>query len=330
MGIEADGARGLCLKAPASHEPLVPDFTNTLVPVMGAAAFGQRLSPDWVHRPEVAANVMGIPVGERLTVEHVARLLSSPAGGLKGRPPRADVRVLITMVDDPAREELARLCARRLLDEERIKAVLLADLVGERGVRQVLGRVGGVILAAGGSRRMGRPKLLQTWKGEPLLRYAVGAALDAGLAPVVVVVGDEAESLRPVIADLPVKVVVNDGWDAGQSSSVRAGLRVVRAQVEAAVFLLGDMPLVNSELVGALVRKHAETLASIVAPTAGGRRGNPVVFDRSTFDALSRIEGDRGGRAVFGQFEIEAVECEPDAFFDLDTPDDLDWLEGQV
>jgi molybdenum cofactor cytidylyltransferase len=330
LAVEADGSRGKPIKAPAAHEPLVPNFTNILVPVVGASAFDQPLSAAWVHRPERAAEVMGIVQGELLSPERVAGLIGSPLGGLKGAPPNAEVRVLINQVDDDALGDMADLCARHLLKVDAVRAVVLGSAGGRGAVREVRGRVAGVILAAGGSERMGRPKLLEAWKGEPLIRYALRGAVEGSLDPIVVVLGDRAEALRLAIGDFPVRMVVNQDWRAGQSTSLRLGLQAVEAQSEAVVFLLGDMPLVKPDLIRLLRRTHAASLAAIVLPTADGRRGNPVLFDRSTFGALTEVEGDRGGRAIFDRFEIQAVEGEARAFFDLDTEEDLEWLEGQT
>jgi len=327
--IEADGARGKSLKAPADHEPLVLDFTNTLVPVVGASVFGLPLTADSVHRPEVAAQVLGEPLGVDLTPERVARLVGSSEGGLKGRPAGAEVRVLINQVDDAGRREAALDCAAHLLSASDVNSVVLTSLAAADPVDQVAGRTAGVILAAGGSTRLGRPKLLEHWKGKPLVRFAVQAALAGGLASVVVVLGDHALEVSRAIDDLPVRTLVNDHWEIGQSSSMRLGLAAVRAKVEAAIFLLADMPLVEPKLIRSMVRTHASSLAPIVLPHAEGRRGNPVLFDRSTFDALAQVEGDTGGRAIFDRFETQIVEADARGFFDLDTPQDLNWLEGQ-
>lgn len=329
LAVEADGSRGRPLKAPGDLEPLVPDFTNTLVPVMGASAFGHLLSADWVHRPETASELLGEPIGVELTPERVAKLMGSRAGGLKGVPAGAGVRMLLNQVDEPSREAAATACARQLLDAEAGEAVILASLEADEPVRCSLGRVAGVILAAGGSRRFGRPKLLEPWKGVPLVRYAVGAAFAGGLAPVVVVLGDFADELEAALDGLPLQCVVNQNWESGQSSSLRLGLEAARPRVEAAMFLLGDMPLVEAELIRAIRSAHASSLASIVQPVAEGKPGNPVLFDRSTFSALARIAGDQGGRAIFDMFDLLTVDADSREFFDLDTTGDLDWLKGQ-
>lgn len=324
--VEADGARGRPLKAPAEHEPLVPSFTNIVVPVVGAAGIGQPLNETWVHRPGRVAAVADLRLGEPVSPEAVVRLLRSPEGGLKGVPSGAEVRVLVNQAKAEALDAAERL-ARGVLDDDRIRAVTLADLNEDSPTLTLRGRVAGVVLAAGGSTRYGRPKLLEPWRGEPIIRHVVRAAVASGLAPLVVVLGDQGDAVAEALRDLPGKRLVNQDWAQGQSTSLRVGLRAVESLSEGAIFLLGDMPLVKPELIRKLVERHAATLAPIVLPWAEDRRGNPVLFDRGTFASLHEITGDTGGRAVFEQFEAEHVEWEAETFFDLDTQDDLGWLD---
>jgi molybdenum cofactor cytidylyltransferase len=111
--------------------------------------------------------------------------------------------------------------------------------------------------------------------------------------------------------------------ERGQSNSVHMGLNAVQDQVDAAVFLLADMPLVGSDLVAALIEKHRETLGSVIAPTVDGRRGNPVLFDRKTFDALREVQGDQGGRALFSHYPVIQVEWDDSSLFDVDSDEEL-------
>ncbi len=187
-------------------------------------------------------------------------------------------------------------------------------------------RVGGVLLAAGESERFGDAnKLLADIGGEPLVRRAARTLLDAPLDSRVAVVGHQAER---VCASLPpgLDTRSNPAYSAGQHTSVREGVAAAReAGMDAVVFALGDMPFVAPETVRTLRTAFEEGLGSIVAPTYGGTRGNPVMFGRRHFDALADVDGDRGGRqlvrthpdAVRVAVEDEGV-CR-----DVDRPDDL-------
>ena len=119
---------------------------------------------------------------------------------------------------------------------------------------------------------------------------------------------------------------INHKPELGQSSSLRLGLEVIRNRAEAVVYLLADMPLISSDLVSDLVRKHRRSLAPIILPIHKGRRGNPVLFDRVTYDDLMRIEGDHGGRSIFETYPLEYVEGDDSIHFDIDSEDDLSKL----
>ena len=126
--VKADGARMRLLKAPAEHEPVIPRATTTLVTVVSAAAIGQVFDEKIVHRLEETAHVAGIRTGDRIEPSHVARLLASPAGLLKGAG-HASVVPLINMVDDAALEQLAREAAEMALAlTSRFERVVLASL----------------------------------------------------------------------------------------------------------------------------------------------------------------------------------------------------------
>ncbi len=113
--VEADGAAGRPLKGPASHEPVIPETSTLVVPVVGASALGKPLGTDTAHRPEIVARLTGLSLGDNITPEAVARLVLHPEGNTKGTPPSARVVPLINQVDTPAHAVLARQVAARLL-----------------------------------------------------------------------------------------------------------------------------------------------------------------------------------------------------------------------
>jgi molybdenum cofactor cytidylyltransferase len=326
--VEADGARGRSLKAPAAHEPVIPPFADLVVPIVGLDVIGEAVGEAYVHRPEIVSQLAGLTSGGVIEPTHVAQVLCHPLGGLKGVPSGAEVRVLLNKAETDARIEAGEDLAGRILQTSRVRAVILSSLQGERPVIEVIGRVAGVVLAAGGSERFGSLKQLLPWRGKPLAWYALNAALNANLEPIVVVIGAEAARVQEALAREGVHILENPSWADGQSTSMHAGLGVVQDSVEGAILLLADMPLVSDDLLRALVKEHRETLAPLVAPVAGGRRGNPVLFDRRTFSALREIHGDQGGRGLFNQFSAAWVPWDESIFFDVDDVEDLQQLGG--
>ena len=146
---------------------------------------------------------------------------------------------------------------------------------------------------------------------------------------VVIVAGAHTSEIRAAVADLPVTVIHNPDWEAGQSTSLRCGLRALPDTIGSAVFLLADQPQIPIELVKALQDQHAQSLSPIVAPLIDERRGNPVLFDRVTFADLQSITGDVGGRAVFAKHPITYVPWhDANLLLDVDTPEDYQRLRG--
>jgi molybdenum cofactor cytidylyltransferase len=194
-------------------------------------------------------------------------------------------------------------------------------------VKVCLGRTAAVILAAGSGERFGGPKQLAQWEGRPLVAHVIQAAKEGGLAPIVIVLGAHGQAVLRAITPEGVEFVENPEWESGQSSSVHAGLSAVEGRVEAAAFLLGDMPRVNPETIRRLLEAHRESLPSIVAPVGDGRRGNPVLFDRRVFPSLHALSGDEGGRSLIDRWPWQAIEADPREFSEVDRPEDLSALD---
>lgn len=189
--------------------------------------------------------------------------------------------------------------------------------------------VAAVILAAGGSTRMGQLKQLLPVDGQPMVRQVTQTVCAAGLAQVIVVLGAQADRVREAVHDLPVEIVVNEEWAAGMGRSLRAGLEAIRPEIQAALIVLADQPRLTPTLLQKLVSRYQATRAAIVAPFYQGRQGNPVLFDRGLFAELMAIEGDQGGRSLLTRYpeQIERVEVDdPAVVLDIDTREEYEQL----
>ena len=195
-----------------------------------------------------------------------------------------------------------------------------------------------IVLAAGRSTRMGRPKALLPLGGnETFLSRIVRTLHDADVDDVVVVVGHEFE---PVIADFgqrdaAARFVINHEYDSGQLSSVLAGLRVIdRPGVAAALLTLVDVPLVKSSTIRAVVNHYRRTRAPIVRPVRAGRHGHPVLIDRTLFEDLRAADPQRGAKAVVRAHASAAgdldIQDDEGAFRDIDTPAEYEALLAKL
>jgi molybdenum cofactor cytidylyltransferase len=186
-------------------------------------------------------------------------------------------------------------------------------------------KIAGVILAAGTASRMGTPKQLMMFRGKPLLEHVLDNARRTRLAPLIVVLGHEANEIRHRIDFGSNQVVIADSYALGQSASLKAGLSRVPAQCDGALFLLGDQPLIPSAVMNRLVESFYRKHTDIVIPTYDGTRGNPVLIGRALFPQLSMLTGDTGARALFRTYPERIAEIEvghAGLCFDVDTRED--------
>ena len=188
--------------------------------------------------------------------------------------------------------------------------------------------IGAVVLAAGGSSRLGAPKQLLEFRGETLVRRAAKAALESVCDRVVVVVGSH--EMRYEIDDLPVSVVENKNWQSGISSSIRAGLEQISSQ-DGVVITLCDQPFMTAAVLNELISTHCKTRRAIVASTYGTTRGVPAFFAPELFNELASLTKDEGARRIIASHPEKVATVEfPEGFIDIDTPQDYEHLVNPV
>ena len=194
------------------------------------------------------------------------------------------------------------------------------------------GAVAGVVLAAGSSNRMGRNKLFFELDGESLLRRVVRRALDAGLDPVLVVVGHEAERARAELAGLACTPVDNPDHALGVNRSLRTGISHVPARAGAAVVMLADMPFVTSRMVSTLVARYRESTAPLVVSAYGDVNAPPMLYGRALFPELRQMSGSGCGRQVVRRHRDEAIAVSwPEAALqDVDVPEDYERIRAEL
>jgi molybdenum cofactor cytidylyltransferase len=189
--------------------------------------------------------------------------------------------------------------------------------------------VAAIVLAAGKSERMGRPKLLLPIGESTVIASVLDGLLQSRVREVIVVTGHNADAVREAIGDRPVRIMHNAGYEAGMFSSVLCGLDAVAADADAVLVALGDQPNVPPAVIDRLTEAFAETDKGLAVPTCihegRRRRGHPVVIDARYLPEIRALSGGQGLRDLFTRHEddTEFVAFEtPLVVDDLDTPED--------
>jgi molybdenum cofactor cytidylyltransferase len=184
----------------------------------------------------------------------------------------------------------------------------------------------GVVLAAGESRRMGRPKQLLPFGDATILERVVDALLDAGVGEVIVVLGHLAEQVRVVLGDRPVKVVINEAYREGMLSSVQCGVRAAGTAQDAALFALGDQPHIESQVVREVMDAYRSGEAGMVIPRYGGKKGHPIIINLQRYRAaILRLPAHVGLNALMQEYadDVRFIEVSTeDIIRDIDVPED--------
>jgi molybdenum cofactor cytidylyltransferase len=350
--VEADGSRGASLKAFATYEPQVPSTATLIVQVAGMDVLGMPLSGPHVHRAQLLAGSLGVPVGSEVTPTLLARALREQLLVLRERWPGARHVTLLNKVESADVRAAAVSLALELLafsrddGEATSPHSVIVGSVRRRSFDRIVERghhqprmvqvqspprpapiVSAIVLAAGRATRMGRQKLLLPVGEQSMLRRVVTAATASAVAEVIVVVGSEAEDVAGSLRDLPVRIVDNSDYAQGMSTSLGAGLKAARSDCEAVIFLLGDQPFVTPALVDMLICRFAETRAPVVRPVINGRETHPVLMAAEVFPEVLEQGGDLGGREVVRRHrnKLEVITLDdPWLGRDIDTLDDYE------
>lgn len=184
----------------------------------------------------------------------------------------------------------------------------------------------GVILAAGGSLRLGRPKQLLIWRQRPLLQHVIDAAAASSLAEIVVVLGHEASLISDALT-MPegARIAHNPNYRSGQASSLQVGLNALSADVHAAAILLSDHPYVSATLIDRVLAGFDPSSAPVVRPIFGDVPGHPVVVARSEWERWT-FSGDEGARSLLKGSPVRELSIAEAEFVDVDTWDDYEAL----
>ena len=188
-----------------------------------------------------------------------------------------------------------------------------------------------ILLAAGASSRMGQPKQQLPYKGSTLLDHAITTATQSDAGMTVVVLGSHADLLSPIVQKHNIPFTIHEQWHQGMAGSIQAGMRILLENnplMDGIMIILCDQPRVTTALLNHLISVKATLHKGIVACSYEQAVGVPVLFDKSYFPALMALQGEAGAKRVLQEFHDDvALVNFPEGSIDIDTPEDLHWLD---
>lgn len=201
------------------------------------------------------------------------------------------------------------------------------------GYGHISNSTGIILLAAGASSRLGKPKQLLLYKNKVLLQHGVDTAINTGTNTIILVLGANAQLLQTEIQHKEVSVVINNNWEEGMAASIRCGLNkllVINPSINAVIIMVCDQPFVTEKLLEELQSIYLQTHQPIIASRYQNILGTPALFDKTIFEALLELKGDTGAKKILNENPqwVSVVDF-PEGIIDIDTEADYEKLLRQ-
>ena len=195
--------------------------------------------------------------------------------------------------------------------------------------------ISAILLAAGESKRMGRPKQLLAWQGKTLLQHVLENLIHSNADEIILVLGHEAEAIRKSLTEFQIKIVINPDYQQGMASSLRQGLLAMDPTSEAFLVMLADQPGIGPEIMNRMIRdfQRADPKRGIVRPVYRGLRGHPVLIGVRYLEEALQLQGDVGARQILVNHPEDILEIDVDqdvVLKDIDTPEEYQKYMNQA
>jgi molybdenum cofactor cytidylyltransferase len=212
---------------------------------------------------------------------------------------------------------------------QEIAVSICAEIIQERNAEKAhaSGSFHGIILAAGASKRMGKPKMLLPFGFSTVIESVVIQSAMSDTDETIVVLGANANKIQDQLGDYAIKTVENKAWEDGMLTSVQAGINTLPEDASAALVMLGDQPMVNSEVINKVIEAYRKSEKSLLVATYNGKRGHPLMIGKKYFREILDFSTEKSLKDILGLYpdDIEDVAIEDDAILrDIDTEKDYE------
>ena len=184
-------------------------------------------------------------------------------------------------------------------------------------------KISAIVLAAGGSLRLGIPKQLLMWRGKPIISYILDQINKVNFYSTIVVLGNDSKKIEEIIGKQEILIITNPLWQSGIGTSIRAGVRSLPRNIDAVIIFVVDQPFLPPILINNLINTYIKEKSKIIAPCVNGIQTNPVLFDQSMFKVLKGLKDDEGAKKYINSYRTSLINWEDDRLLlDIDTIED--------
>ncbi len=291
--IEADGANRKPIKAPASHEPVIPSMTTKVIGLIGMDCVGKKIYEENVHRADIFAQVTSSKLGDIIDENTIYNLALAKDGIFKSTPLQSKKYIILNKVESKERQRVSEKVKSKVFSTNTdIENIIIGSMRKEACVT-------GLIMASGFSRRMKTDKLLLELGGKTVLERVIDSCLDSNLDDIILIY--RKEEVRDIAIKNGIKAIHNENADRGQSESIKIGVKNVGDNSNGIMFIVGDQPHLDSKTIDILIDEFEKDQEKIIIPIYDGNKGNPTIFPASLKNQFSELEGDVGGKEIISK-----------------------------
>ena len=320
--VEADGSKRKPIKAPASHEPVIPALTTKTIGIIGMDAVGQKIYEENVHRARLFSQVTNSKLGDRIDETTIYNLIVSPEGIFKNSPSESQNYIILNKSETKNRNLVSQKVKSKLVSNKiNIKKIIIGSIGKEV-------KVTGIIMASGFSRRMKTDKLLLKLGDKMVLEKVIESCVKSSLDDIIVIY--RKEEVKNIATEYNLKAVLNENAIEGQSASIKLGVNNIDKDTKGIMFIVGDQPHLDPLTIDAIIDKFENNQEKIIIPIYDGNKGNPTIFPVSLKEQLNALKGDVGGKEVINSNleQVDYVEIENhQAGVDMDTVEEYEKLK---
>ena len=321
--VEADGSKRKPIKAPASHEPVIPSLTTKTIGIIGMDCVGQKIYEENVHRAILFSQITDSKIGDTIDENIIYNLIVSPEGIFKNSPVNSQKYIILNKVETKSRKMVSQKVKSKIISNKvDIKNIIIGSMGRETNIA-------GIIMASGFSRRMKTDKLLLKLGDKMVLEKVIESCKKSNLEDIIVVY--RKDEIRDLANRYNLRAVLNEKADEGQSASIKLGVSNIEKDTKGMMFIVGDQPHLDSLTIDTIIDEFEDNQEKIIIPIYDGKKGNPTIFPISLKEELSALTGDVGGKEVINDNldRVKYIEVKNHkAGIDMDTVEEYEKLKG--